>query len=335
MRLLWALCLGNALASTIPSKLHQLRLPFVPSPDNLENGVRSSLSINWSIKNGALYANQDKIYPPSLTMQLRAPLLEGVDQTNPSDKTVEVSYTLDSRPLFTDRVGSVAGMVRVRVELFDLHGNLISPNAVAVDLLAYQNGDFHITRVRIEPARGGDEEDRFTQNSRPWVVKYWRTQFGSIFEKTQTAVSTDDSRQIAESSAENDTPKATGSQFTTVSETKSPFSISAFGAAPAAAYPHHRSGHHGPHHGHRPKHSFMAIFSPAVLPAVLGATAGLVACLVGFFIGHLLMSLAVRLGWQKEPNCKSQNMSVEEGTPSEKSPMVSLIYATDESESNV
>jgi hypothetical protein len=268
-------------------------------------------------------------------MQLRAPLLEGVDKTNPSDKTVEVSYTLDSRPLFTDRVGSVAGMVRVRVEFLDLHGNLVSPHAVAVNLLTYQNGDYHITRVRVEPARGGDEEDRFTQKSRPWVVKYWRTQFGSIFEKTKTTVSTDDAKPVTESSVQNDAIKTSSSQSATGSESKSPFSVSSFWVAPAAAYPHHRSGHHDPHHGHRPKNSFMTIFSPVVLPAVLGATAGLVACLVGFFVGHLLMSLAMRLGWQKEPDCKSQNMSVEEGTASEKSPMVQHIYATDEWESNV
>ncbi|KAJ5544479.1 hypothetical protein N7535_007122 [Penicillium sp. DV-2018c] len=334
MRLLWALCLGSALASAVPStKSHQLRLPFVPSPDDLENGVRSSLSINWSIQNGALYANQDKVYPPSTNMQLRAPLLEGVDQTKPGDKTVEVSYTLDSRPLFTD--GSVAGMICVRVELFDLHGNLVSPDAVAVDLLTYQNGDFHIRRVRIEPARGGDEEDRFTQKSRPWVVKYWRTQFGSIFEKKKTTVSTDDSKQTTKISVQNDGPKTTSSQSTTVSDAKFPFSVSAFSASPAAPYPHYRSGHHESNHGHHPKNTFMTIFTPAVLPAVLGAAAGLVACLVGFFIGHVLMSLAMRLGWQKEPVCTSQDILVEEGTPSEKSLMVPFIYAAADSESNV
>lgn len=42
MQLLWAILIGSALASSIPDA-HQLRLPFVPHLDNLENGVRSRL----------------------------------------------------------------------------------------------------------------------------------------------------------------------------------------------------------------------------------------------------------------------------------------------------
>lgn len=42
MQLLWAILIGSALASSIPGS-HQLRLPFVPPSDNLENGVRSRL----------------------------------------------------------------------------------------------------------------------------------------------------------------------------------------------------------------------------------------------------------------------------------------------------
>lgn len=43
MQLLWVmLSLGSALASAVPSS-HQLRLPFAPSTDDLENCVRSRL----------------------------------------------------------------------------------------------------------------------------------------------------------------------------------------------------------------------------------------------------------------------------------------------------
>lgn len=42
MQLLWAILIGSALASSIPDS-HQLRLPFVPPSDNIENGVRSRL----------------------------------------------------------------------------------------------------------------------------------------------------------------------------------------------------------------------------------------------------------------------------------------------------
>lgn len=249
-------------------------------------------------------------------MRLRAPLLESVDQLHPGDKTVEVSYTLDSRPLSTDPLGSV---VRVRFEFLDLHGNLVSPNAVAVDLLTYQNGDHHITRIRIEPARGGGDEDRFTQKSRPWVVKYWRTQFGSIFE-TKAALPTHGSNSAPESPSRSGDSDVTNSAST--SGSRSRFPISSFWAASNPAYPNHRSGHYT--HGYRPKSSLMQIIRPIILPAVLGAVAGLVACVVGFFVGHLLMSLAIRLGWQGAVR-RPRTLSSEEWS-SEKSPMVPHIY---------
>ncbi|CAG8284727.1 unnamed protein product [Penicillium salamii] len=309
MRLWSILCLGSALALSIPN--HELRLPFAPSPDSLENGVRSTLSINWSIQNGSLYANENQVYPPSVTMQLRAPLYEADTLT---DKSVELSYTLDTRPLSTDQVGAVAGMVRVRVELLDLHGNLISPNAVAIDMLTYQDGDHHITRIRVEPARGGYQGDRFSQKSRPWVVKYWTTQFGSLFEKVNT------DKIETETEAETEMRASLPDASAPISVSK--FSISSFWAAPEHANAHGRHPHH------RPGHSFRRIVRPIILPAIMGAVAGLAACLVGFFLGHLAMSFAVRAGWK----ARAQPV-MEQGSVSEKSPMVPNIYVTDVTES--
>ncbi|CAG7916401.1 unnamed protein product [Penicillium olsonii] len=300
MRLWSLLHLGSALALSIPNEMH---LPFAPSPNSLENGVQQTLAINWSIQNGSLYANENQIYPPSLTMQLRAPLYEA---NTPTDKSVDLSYTLDTRPLSTDRVGTVAGMIRVRIELLDLHGNLISPNAVAVDMLTYQDGDHHITRIRVEPARGGRQDDRFAVKSRPWVVKYWSTQFGSLFDNVHAQSKSESQSQI---SAEHVAP--------------SKFSIASFWAAPEARV----HGHGHPHH--RPGHSFRRIVGPIILPAVMGAVAGLAACLVGFFLGHLFMSFAVRAGWKASPQPVEEDMD----WTSEKSSMVPHIYVTDVTES--
>jgi hypothetical protein len=246
-------------------------------------------------------------------MQLRAPLYDSDALT---DKSVELSYTLDSRPLSTDQVGSVAGIVRVRVELLDLHGNLVSPNAVAVDLLTYQDGNHHITRIRVEPARGGHQDDRFAQKSRPWVVKYWKTQFGSLFEASANPIDV----KIEKG---NESAKAAANQ----EESESKFAISSFWAAPA--HSGHR-GHRRPHH-HRPGNAFVRIVRPIILPAVLGAVAGLAACLVGFFLGHMVMSFAVRLGWNRR--VEQRTAKVEEGSVSEKSPMVPNVYVTDVADS--
>ncbi|CAI7643833.1 unnamed protein product [Penicillium glandicola] len=298
MQLLWAiLYMGSALASSIPyTNSHYLRLPFVPSPDDLENGVRSKL-----------------IYPPSVIMQLHAPLYEGANQINPSDKTVELSYTLESQTLPTNDMGSMADMIRVRVELFDLQGNLVSPHAVALDLLAYQNENYGIARIHVEPARSGDQDDHFSRNSQSWVIKYWTTQFGSIFDKSKTkaTVPTHDSARVTEPSAQKGSGNATNSR----SETH----FFSFWATPADP------NYHSRHDSHCSKDSFMHIARSLMLPILLGIIAGIVACLVGFIIGYLLMSLWVRLGSQWVLGHRSRIILVEEGTVSEKSPMMPLV----------
>ncbi|CAI7643523.1 unnamed protein product [Penicillium discolor] len=333
MQLLWAILIGSALASSIPDS-HQLRLPFVPPSDNLENGVRSRLSIDLSIQNGSLYANEHQLYPPSVITQLNAPLYEGLDQIDPSDNTAELSYTLETEPLPRDEIGSIADMIRVRIELFDLQGNLVSPDAVAVDLLAYQSGKYGMTRIRVEPARGSGQDDNTHQKSQSWVVNYWRTQFGSVFDKpgskSRATMPTHDSAPT-ESSTQNGATKAISGGRATELGSKTRFF--SFWATPA--HLHHHAEHRQPHHKHRPKHSFLHIIRPIVFPALLGTVAGLLACLVGFVFGSLLISLAARLGWRKVLGHKSRIISVEEGAVSEKALIMPHVYTTDVSESNV
>ncbi|KAJ5758316.1 uncharacterized protein N7511_007010 [Penicillium nucicola] len=327
MRLPWlALCL--AVATATPIKSHQLRLPFVPSPDDLETGVKSHLSLDWSIQDGSLYANNDQVYPPSTTMQLTAPLYNATHPTQ-SDNAVELSYTIDSRPISANQVGSVAGIVRVRVELLDLHGNLVSPDAAVIDLVNYQDGSHHITRIRVQPARGGYQADHFAQKSRPWVVKYWKTHVGSFFEaKTSAAMSETEhdahSTESEDHSETEDVSVDSSSRAAVNPESNAPFSISSFWAAPTSP---RRSGHRRPGHHHRPKSAFMRIVRPIILPAVLGAVAGLAACLLGFFIGSLLLSFSARVGWRTSPGC-ARDIALEEGSHAEKSPMVPRIHLT-------
>ncbi|KGO74219.1 hypothetical protein PITC_084660 [Penicillium italicum] len=329
MKLLWAILnLGGAVALSIPDS-HQLRLPFVPSSDNIENGVRSRLSLGLSIQNGRLYANEHQLYPPSVTMQLNAPLYEDTDQINPSDKTAELSYTLETQPLPTNEIESMANMIRVRVELFDLQGNLVSPDAVTVDLLAYQNGKYGMTRIRVEPSRGSDQNGNFYPKSQSWVVNYWRTQFGSVFDKPRTKSRTTEPTHNSaptESSVHNGAIKVVSGRTTTDSGFETRFF--SFWATPAHL---HHAEHRHPHHNHHHKNSFMRMIRPTILSALLGTAAGLMACLLGFFIGSLLMSLALRLGWQKVLGNRSRIISLEEAMVSEKTTMMPQVYVTDAS----
>ncbi|KAJ6018383.1 hypothetical protein N7522_001847 [Penicillium canescens] len=333
MRFPWlVLCL--AVASATPSKSHQLRLPFVSSPNDLETGVKSLLSIDWSIKDGSLYANNDQVYPPSTTMQLTAPLYRASHPTQ-SEKSVELTYSIHSRPLPESNVGLVAGIVRVRVELHDLHGNLVSPDATVVDLVSFQDGSHQITRVSVRPARGGYQADHFAQKSGPWAVKYWKTHVGSFFDaKESTSIAENDYQPTESQPTESQSTESqdhieikdvsVDSDVNSNTESKSPLSISSFWAAPTQ--PNDPSDHRHPHH-HRPKNAFMRIVPTIMLPAVLGAFAGLAACLLGFFIGYLFMSFATHFGWQTSPRY-SQDVLLEEGTHSEKLPMVPWLHLT-------
>ncbi|EKV06920.1 hypothetical protein PDIG_75870 [Penicillium digitatum PHI26] len=265
-------------------------------------------------------------------MQLNAPLYEDTDQIHPSDKTAELSYTLVTQPIPTNALGSMADMIRVRVELFDLQGNLVSPDAVLVDLLVYQNGKYGMTRIRVEPARGSDQEGTFYQKSQLWVVNYWRTQFGSIFDqsRTRTMGLPHDSAPIMEPSAHKCAIKAIGSGTATDSTAKTRFF--SFWATPA--HLHHHTEHR-PHYSYHHKDSSVRTVRPIMIPALIGTAAGLMACLIGFFVGSLLMSLAVRLGWQMVLDHRSRIVSVEEGMVSEKAATMPQDYVTVIFESNI
>ncbi|KAG0161661.1 hypothetical protein PDIDSM_1175 [Penicillium digitatum] len=312
MKLLWvALCLGSALASPIPDS-HQLRLPFVPTSDSLENGVRSRLSIDLFIQNGSLYANEHQLYPPSVTMQLNAPLYEDTDQIHPSDKTAELSYTLVTQPIPTNALGSMADMIRVRVELFDLQGNLVSPDAVLVDLLVLPKW-----KVRHDPY--------------PCRTSSWQRSGRYFLSKESTDDgATHDSAPIMEPSAHKCAIKAIGSGTATDSTAKTRFF--SFWATPA--HLHHHTEHR-PHYSYHHKDSSVRTVRPIMIPALIGTAAGLMAFLIGFFVGSLLMSLAVRLGWQMVLDHRSRIVSVEEGMVSEKAATMPQDYVTVIFESNI
>ena len=280
-----------------------------------------------SIQNGSLYANEHQLYPPSVIMQLNAPLYDSADQIDPSDNTVELSYTLDVEPLQNNDMGSIADMVRVRVELFDLQGNLVSPDAVAVDLLAYKSDKYEMTHIRVEPARGSDQSGHLYEKSQPWVINYWKTQFGSVFDKAKT---TETTAPAPESSAQTDALKIISNENETRSAPETHFF--SFWATPANL---HRHAEHPHHHHHHHKNSFMRIIRPIILPALLGIAAGLAACLVGFFIGQLLASLGVCIGWQRVLGHRSRIVSEEEGTVSEKASILLHVYVADTAESEL
>lgn len=279
--------------------------------------------------NGSLYANNDQIFPPTVSMQVHAPQYRGLANARVGEEDLELSYSLHARPLSSEEAGATSKIVRVRVDLMDLQGEPVTPNAVVLDLLAHPDGSQRITRIRMEPGRGHREG-----HDRPWHMKFWQTQMAGIInhsnkqkEDKQASVPIQPSQSTTEESTQtrpNDAAQTNDNEeVTQVGFIFSPYwSPSAYS---------HRGHGHGHRHGHHRDRTFMRLVRPVILPAVLGAAAGLVACLVGFIIGHLFMSLSVRLGLRKDKKQRRPSaVHLEDGTRGEKSVlMVPEIYVTD------
>ncbi|KAJ5174213.1 uncharacterized protein N7482_000090 [Penicillium canariense] len=300
--------------------------PYLPSLSP-EHDADTYLSLTWAVTNGSLYANEDQIFPPTMSMQLHAPQFRGQAQSRVGDDDLVLLYALSARPLSSEEVGATSQIVRVRVDLMDPQGAPVTPNAVVLDLLAHPDGSQRITRIRMEPGQG-----HRAGHDRPWHMKFWQTQMAAIVNynkkhpENQPASAAQHAHNATEDSTQSRPTGAAQTDDGSEEETQVGFIFSPYWSPSAYSHPGHRHGR--PHHR---DHSFMRLMRPVILPAVLGAAAGLVACLLGFLIGHLCMSLSVRLGLRKKrQHRRSGSGYVEDGTRGEKSSLVvPEIYVTD------
>ncbi|KAJ5083043.1 hypothetical protein N7532_012086 [Penicillium argentinense] len=327
MKLHWpAICIAGAIASAIPSAAsHELHLPYLPTLDP-EDPVDTYLSIKWAIQNGSLYANEDQVFPPAMSMQLHAPLYEGHRKTRIEQEDIQLSYAIDARPLSSEENGSRSDILRVHVELLDKTGRPVTPNAVVLDLLDHPDGTYRITRIRRGTCRG-HRGDRHPQ-PRPWQMKFWKTQVNALLSHEEKPASFSSPKPL------NAKPAQPQKAATAVSDTESTSHVG-YIFSPywfPSTYPTRPPPSAQP----RPKRLFLRLVRPVILPALLGAGAGLVACVVGFCVGHLVISLSVRLGLCKRRERRrhhSRPACIEEGTLSEKSqlmvPQIHISPSTD------
>ncbi|KAF3388532.1 hypothetical protein F1880_004514 [Penicillium rolfsii] len=323
------LSIVGAIASSIPrSTGHELHLPYLPSLSP-EHDSDAYLALQWTVTNGSLYANNDQIFPPTISMQVHAPQYRGQSNARVGDEDLTLSYSLHARPLSSAEAGATTKIVRVRVDLMDLQGEAVTPNAVVLDLLAHPDGSQRITRIRMEPGKGHREG-----YDRPWHMKFWQTQMAGIINHGKEKDTKQNSSPAPPSQTQpEDSTQAHPSDAAAPTDDKEEVTQVGFILSPywsPAAYSHRGHGHHRhPHHRDR---TFMRLVRPVILPAVLGAAAGLVACLVGFVIGHLCMSLAVCLGLRKNrQQRRSSAVHLEDGISREKSALMPIpeIYVTD------
>ncbi|KAJ5884673.1 hypothetical protein N7495_009183 [Penicillium taxi] len=295
MRLQWVTLFWGAIASSIPlTSSHEIRLAYLPSIEP-DHSIDSYLSIKWSIQNDTLYANNNRVFPPSTSMQLQVPHIQGTQNTHSDfdDHDLDLSYSLEVSPLSRDDFASPNRILQVKMELLDLQGRPVTPNSVELDLVAHSDGSQHIAQIRLQPGRILHDD---SPHSRPWQMKFWKTQMGTL------------------SKPEN--------------EEQTPHPIPGENLAPAEAPESHvgylSSPYWSPtymdHQGSKHRgHAFLRMVRPVILPALFGAIAGLAACLVGFVAGHVFLSLATRMGLRKQ---HQQRLSLNMEDDVEKSPLL-------------
>ena len=319
--------------------------------------------------NGTLYANGDRVFPPSLAMQLHAPRYSSERDSRLDRHDVQLSYSLEARPLSTEEAGTT-NIVRIRVEVLDLNGEPVTPNAVVLDLGATVDGSHNISRIRLTPGRGLAEgrPHRHHHGHKPWHWKFWQHQvdalLGEDFEGRPGYPPPHPPPHHPHGPGPHPPPPPPhfaphphgpqphpppppppphhpppppGTPGAPSAEDDEDSDQSVANFYPPSPYwfppppPHHRHPHHrhGPH-GHR---RFMRLLRPVILPAILGTASGLIACVVGFFVGHLFLRLWRRCGGSKRKARKqirrSRTVRSERGTRAEKSRMLSDIPETD------
>lgn len=252
-------------------------------------------------------------------MQLHAPRREGPSKMLVDQDEVEVSYSLEARPLSTEENGGTSRIVRVRVDLLSPDGSPVTPNTVVLDLLTKPDDTQLITRIRVEPTKV--RHAGHNHGSRLWQMKFWETRVAALFKTKQAS-----SPSIIESK-QAEPPKAgaaSGLVPDSAAESQPAYIFSPYWS-PTYSLSSHRQSSHRDDNG-----TFIRLVRPVILPALLGAAAGLVACLVGFVVGHFVMWISVRLGLRKngKQHRRARVISVEDGTVSEKAQLVPRIYVT-------
>ncbi|KAJ5935466.1 hypothetical protein N7466_005013 [Penicillium verhagenii] len=267
----WAtVCLGGTIVSSIPLSIsHETYLPYFPSVDH-ESVAKSYLYLDWAVDNGSLFANNDRIFPPSIPMQLYVPRQKDTTQTPSTDDIIGLFYALEVRPL-PERPDSTPTFIRIRVNLLDSQGASVTDEIVVVDLLRQHDGSTIISQIRLDSIqRHGDDGYNSVE---PCYMNLW----SKLFSKDKNLCSGESLQPAINIANNGNNPNYPQSAYETViGPSDSPHAL---GFLPSLSSPIY-SGH--------PDCSFTRLMQPFILQVFLGAMLGLIFWLSGFALVSFL-----------------------------------------------
>ncbi|KAJ5267316.1 hypothetical protein N7478_010124 [Penicillium angulare] len=152
---MWASLIRFGTIATLAAALsasHDIHMPYMRERKPAHEALYY-VPIVWSVHDGDLLANGDRVFPPTSSMTIDAELC--AYSKGCIGAYVSLKYSLEPSTMLhskgrTDDAPTKEG-VRVLVGLTDRTGEPITPSFIAVEVTGYHGDAMHITAIRLIP----------------------------------------------------------------------------------------------------------------------------------------------------------------------------------------
>ncbi|KAH8433267.1 uncharacterized protein LDX57_010902 [Aspergillus melleus] len=265
------------------------------------DGFETSLSLNFSVENGFLLANDRPIFPPPPPTHLTAVQRRLSD--GQESEPIQLGYAVEMMPLQTPP-DEPMDMVAVRFTVLDLDGHPVPLDTVALHLVHDSAANLFLAKATIEetaPSRVSWRQCR----GKPKCLKRL------LFDRIRALFHAARARVLGLGGPRphcGGRPHGLGHPPFPPHHGPGPEGSWAEGDMERPPRPHH---HHHMHHGHWER-TFSRVVRFIVVPAILGVLAGLAASALGMLVGQIVVFI-----WQRYRRSGSKP-SEERGTVGEK-----------------
>ncbi|KAL1987214.1 hypothetical protein VTN96DRAFT_4546 [Rasamsonia emersonii] len=270
------------------------------------DGVKSSLLLNISAKDNALFVNDDQVFPlPPPPLNVNA--VQRRESDGQETAPISLGFALEAMPLMPPQ--DDMELLSVRFTVLDLAGHPVPVDTLAIAVIKTATGELFIARTEIE-ATAADRLSWSQCRGEPRCLRRL------LFARIQALMAAAKARMMSVGA-------------------KLPFRGKGCHGKPHLTHrPHgehpadfdHRPHHFGrphrhPHHRHGWHRTFSRVVRFIVVPAVLGVLAGLAASAIGMLVGQVIVFL-----WLRYRRCTNDSRSaatVEQGSTMEKAALMS------------
>ncbi|KAL4778744.1 hypothetical protein BJX76DRAFT_342560 [Aspergillus varians] len=294
----------------------QVDLLCTECPFAIQSGDETSLSLQFTIDDGLLLANDRQIFPPAPPSSISA--VQRHLQDGEESEPIPLGYAVELMPL-PSPVEEEIDMLEVRFTVLDLDGYPVPLDTIAITLIVDAKGTLYMAGTNIEET--ADRESWRKCGGKPkclrrFLLQRIRTMFAAAKERLIGMMK---GQGCADAAAPPPPPFP-------------PHHNDDFDRFSPEDEPSHR-GHHGHHGPHPPPHfhdkfqktwerTLHRVVRFIVVPAILGVLAGLAASVVGMLFGQLAVFM-----WRRYRR-SSRKEATEDGSGSEKQGLMS--ESTDE-----